>query len=374
MVVATLTFGSGLHTLVSHPALYGWNWSYSLNSINDIPPQARTLLDHDPAVAAWTGVNNLDTQIDGRNVPSLLGEIHPALSPTVLSGHAVDGSDQIVLGAATLALLHKHIGDTVLVGYGTPSEAPLYIPPTRLVIVGTATLPAITTSATLADHPSMGIGALLATAVAPSAFQQAVTNPDPTLNGPGTVFVRLRKGVSTAAGMADMQRIAGASNRAFAADPGAVGDTVNVLAVQRPAEIVNFRSTGATPVLLASGLALGALIALAFTLVTSVRRRRRDLALLKTLGFTQRQLAATVAWQASIAAITGIVVGVPLGVALGRQLWILFAREIYAVPKPTVPWSVMLVAVGALVLANVVAAVPGRIAARTPAALGLRTE
>ena len=64
----------------------------------------------------------------------------------------------------------------------------------------------------------------------------------------------------------------------------------------------------------------------------------------------------------------------PVGAALGRQLWILFAREIYAVPKPTVPWSVMLVAAGALVVANVVAAVPGRIASRTPAAVGLRAE
>jgi hypothetical protein len=29
MVVATLTFASGLSTLVSHPALYGWNWNYA---------------------------------------------------------------------------------------------------------------------------------------------------------------------------------------------------------------------------------------------------------------------------------------------------------------------------------------------------------
>ena len=104
-----------------------------------------------------------------------------------------------------------------------------------------------------------------------------------------------------------------------------------------------------------------------------MRRRRHDLALLKTLGFTQGQLAAAVAWQASTAAVVGMV-GLPLGIAAGRWLWTLFAREIYAVPRPTVPWTVVLVAVGALVLANVVAAVPGRMAARTPAALALRDE
>jgi hypothetical protein len=96
---------------------------------------------------------------------------------------------------------------------------------------------------------------------------------------------------------------------------------------------------------------------------------------LKTLGFTGAQLAATVAWQSSVAVGIGTVFGAPLGVALGRFLWDLFAREINAVPDPSVPvLSVVLVAVGALVLANLVAAVPGRIAASTPAGLALKAE
>ena len=37
-------------------------------------------------------------------------------------------------------------------------------------------------------------------------------------------------------------------------------------------------------------------------------------------------------------------------------------------------WKIVLVAVGALVLANLVAAVPGRVAARTRTALVLRAE
>ncbi|MEY2570136.1 MAG: putative transport system permease protein, partial [Acidimicrobiaceae bacterium] len=150
---------------------------------------------------------------------------------------------------------------------------------------------------------------------------------------------------------------------------------VSVESVQRPAEIVNYRSMGATPTLLGAGLAAGAVGALGLTLVASVRRRRRDLALLKTLGFTRRQLAAAVAWQATVATAIGTLVGVPLGIALGRQLWERFAREIHAVPTPTVPAaSLLLVAVGALALANIVAALPARIAARTPAALVLRAE
>ena len=116
-------------------------------------------------------------------------------------------------------------------------------------------------------------------------------------------------------------------------------------------------------------------MALALTLVASVRRRRRDLALLKALGFTPRQLAAVVAWQSSVTAVVGIVIGVPFGIVIGRQLWTLFARNINAVPDPTVPVvSVVLVCVGAMIFANLVAALPGRIAARTPTALALRAE
>jgi ABC-type lipoprotein release transport system permease subunit len=82
-----------------------------------------------------------------------------------------------------------------------------------------------------------------------------------------------------------------------------------------------------------------------------------------------------VAWQATVAAVVGIVVGVPLGVILGRWLWDLFADQIYAVPYPTVPvLSLILVGIGTLILANVIAAVPARTAARTSTAFLLRSE
>ena len=114
---------------------------------------------------------------------------------------------------------------------------------------------------------------------------------------------------AAAAGLASLQHVADAADKVMAADPQGVGDTYSVLGVQRPAEIVNYQSTGDTPAILAAGLRGGAVVALATTLAASVRRRRRDLALLKTLGFTRRQLAVTVAWQASVAAIVGIVDG-----------------------------------------------------------------
>ena len=73
--------------------------------------------------------------------------------------------------------------------------------------------------------------------------------------------------------------------------------------------------------------------------------------------------------------VVGIVIGVPTGVIAGRWLWTLFAREIAAVPSPTVPGAwIVAVALATLVLANLVGAIPGRQAARTPSALLLQAE
>jgi ABC-type lipoprotein release transport system permease subunit len=114
---------------------------------------------------------------------------------------------------------------------------------------------------------------------------------------------------------------------------------------------------------------------LGLTLNASVRRRRRDLALLKTFGFTQRQLVAAIAWQATVDAVVGIAFGVPIGIIGGRELWTLFARNINAVPDPTVPViAVVLVGIGTLLFTNLVAVLPGRSAARTSTALVLRAE
>jgi hypothetical protein len=375
LVVATTTFASSLSSLISHPALYGWNWNYMLNPSNDIPPKAVSLLDHDPDVAAWSRAELANAQIDGQTVPMLIVNSRPKVSPPILTGHGLDAGNQVVLGATTMALLHKRVGDTVTVTYGTPADAPVYVPPTTLVIVGTATFPAVGYTSFVSDHTSMGTGALLPTAILPAAFTKAIRSPDPNFNGPEMAFVRLKPNVSAAAGRTNLQRIANFADKVFAADPNGSGNVVSVLGVQRPAQIVNYRSIGSTPVILALGLAAGSIIALGLTLVASVRRRRRDLALLKALGFTQRQLAGSVAWQAAIIALFGVIVGIPLGILSGRELWTLFATSINAVPYVTVPvTTVILTGVGAIIFAVLVSGIPGRSAARTSTALALRSE
>jgi hypothetical protein len=375
LVAATLTFGSSLNTLISHPALYGWNWNYALSSSSgSVPPQSTGLLNSDPYVAAWSPVSFPNIQIDGITVPVLSMPSHAKVGPPLLSGHGVDAGNQIVLGEATMKELHKKIGDTVVASYGSPKDAPIYLHGT-LTIVGTVTLPAVGNPQNL--HTSMGTGGIVSDLVESSAMRKALASPYATLNGPPMVFIRFRSGVTTSKALSSLRKIAAVGNLAFSKVPngGGDGDSVVVLPVQYPAEIENYRSIGATPDVLALALAAGAVASLALTLAASVRRRRRDLALLRTLGFTRRQLTASIAWQASVAGIVGVVAGLPLGILIGRWLWILFARYIGAVPQPTVPLLSMIVVVAVtLALANVVAALPGRSAAHVSTAQVLRGD
>jgi hypothetical protein len=361
VIVATVVFGSSLNSLVTHPSLYGWNWDDALlagGGVGDAPAaQTARLLDHDAQVAAWSGYWFGTLQIDGHAVPVIGGTPKEAVGPPVLTGHRLEATGQIVLGPGTLARLQKEVGDTVIVRYGTTAPHPLRI-------VGTATMPAVGIAG-VTGHPSMGTGAVVPYQLIPESVRnQFATTP----SGPNVVFVRLKPGTDTAVAVRSLNRIA--HKISLPTNYGA-----SVIAVQRPAEIVNYRSMGATPLLLGLALTAGAVTALGLTLVASVRRRRRAMAMLRTLGFTGRQLAATLAWQATVAVGIGLVVGVPLGIVVGRLLWDLFAGRIYVVPSPTVPALVIgAIAVGALVLGNLVAAIPGRMAARTPAALLLRAE
>ena len=110
-------------------------------------------------------------------------------------------------------------------------------------------------------------------------------------------------------------------------------------------------------------------------LLTGVRRRRRDLALLKTLGFTRRQVLGTVAWEASAFAAVALLVGLPLGVVAGHWAWSLFADAAGVSAAATVPLATVLLAIPATLLAaNLIAAAPGWEAARLRPALVLRTE
>jgi hypothetical protein len=68
-------------------------------------------------------------------------------------------------------------------------------------------------------------------------------------------------------------------------------------------------------------------------------------------------------------------IGLPLGIALGRTIWTVFADQLGAVAEPVYPsLSLLMIVPAAIVLANVIAIAPGFIAARTKPAVVLRAE
>jgi predicted lysophospholipase L1 biosynthesis ABC-type transport system permease subunit len=122
-------------------------------------------------------------------------------------------------------------------------------------------------------------------------------------------------------------------------------------------------------------VALLAVGTVAHALVSAVHRRRRDVAIFKTLGFVRGQVSAMVAWQATTFAVAAVLAGLPLGLAAGRWAWRLTAEQLGVASPPVWPPLPMLaVAAGAVVAANLIAAPPGWVAGRLRPALVLHSE
>ena len=234
-----------------------------------------------------------------------------------------------------------------------------------LRIVGVATMPTVGIGFGL--HLSIGSGAFVDHSLIPASAPALLGLSDP---GPNAVLVRFAPSLSAAAAQRSLDSMVHSLNRLEAGSAGIISFTDI-----RPAEITDYQAMRAAPLILAVGLSTGAVVALTLTLLTSVRRRRRDLALLKALGLTRDKLSAVLAWQSTVSVAIGVVIGVPLGIVFGHAMWDLFAHELFAIPDSTVPvLATAVVALGALVLANLVAAIPGRRAANTPTNLILNAE
>ena len=357
VVVATVTFGSSLNTLLSQPRLYGWNWNYMLLSgfsgDEDLPAgQSASLLAHDHEVVAASGVYFASIEIDGQRISALGASPKAAVGPPILTGHGLEAANQIVLGAGTMSALHVRVGQSLEVNTGGKR-------PVSLLVAGTATMPSLM-------GLDMGDGAVIDFKLIPGPLLNSQGNAVP---GPNAYLIDTRGERSAA--INSLQQITRTINRT-PVNEGSAGGAISIL---RPTEIVDSGSIEAIPTILGAGLAGGAVAALSITLIASVQRRRRDLAVLRVLGLSGRQLASIVALQSSVAMTIGVIVGVPLGVVAGRLLWDLFASGIHAVPAPSVPaLEVAAIALGALVLANIMALIPGRIAARTRTAMLLWVE
>lgn len=346
VVAAVLTFSVSLDRLIDSPGLQGWTWDVAVGnySVQDSVDDGAALLEANPLVGAYVGENNQAMRVDG--VPSFVASLGPgdtSIGPPVISGRRPDADDEIALGRTTLADLGKQIGDTVVLSADAGGE------PVEATIVGTMILPAsINDSLTLGDGGVMTLEGL-----------RAVFGPQGDSSVAQQLLVEFADGVDAAEGIASLR-----------AD---FGDSI--VTPRSPADVENLRRVQGLPALLAATVGLLALGTLANTLVTCIRRRRRDLATFATLGFRPRQIAGTVVWQATTVALIALVVGIPLGIAAGRTVWALIMQSIGTSVPAVTPWAALgLLALGVVVGANAIAALPARAASRTHPAATLRSE
>jgi putative ABC transport system permease protein len=365
-VVSTVVFNASLAGLTSHPARYGWNWDTVIQAEAGYgsfePGVMSKLMAGQKAVASWSEFSFTQLPVDGRVIPALglrrdLGSVQP---PTT-AGQALSGGDQIELGTVTLAALGKQVGDTVRIGQ----------PPfTRTVkITGTVTLPSFGIGA--ADHVSLGRGAMVPEATLLAAMGAERPKED---GGESLPVFPSAVAIDWAPGSTGAQRAA-LIHRVTSANPdGTPGGTYELHRVLAAA-VVNTQQMGGQPLALGVGLAAAAVLSLALTVLSLVRRRRHELALLKTIGMTRGQIRTVVAWQTTLTLLIAVVIGGPLGVVGGRLAWRAFAGSLGVVPIVEVPLAVVILGLAVLVLAgNLLAVLPAAMAARTHPAAELRTE
>ena len=174
---------------------------------------------------------------------------------------------------------------------------------------------------------------------------------------------------------ATVEELSGADpqSKALAAALGPLG--VGTQPATPPSAMTNLGSVRGLPLALGIFLVVLAIGALAHTLVTSVSRRRRDLAVLRALGTTPGQTRTMVAAHASTVGVVGLVIGIPLGLVAGRQLWRWVATSVpFLYVGPIAGLAALAAVPVALLIANVVAAGPGRSAALIRPAEELRSE
>jgi FtsX-like permease family len=341
-VTASLTFAASLGHLVGSPALQGWNWDVAVGNPNDDADiTARgELLAGNADVAGYSAFEQPveRVKVQGTAVPVFgMSPVKGAVLPVVLHGREARTPDELSLGPGTLRQLRRGLGDVVQVEGATERRA--------LRIVGEVLLPNLASSAT------MTTGALLTV--------EGVHALLPAARPPGQFVVEYAAGADHAAAYASLRRDFGPT----------------VLRASPPNEVENLRRVSGLPVLLAALLAVLGAATLGHLLVTVIRRRRRDLGVLKTIGFVRGQVAATVAWQATTLALVALLVGLPLGLVAGRWAWLLVNQELGSLAGPVTPTVALLAAVPATVLvANLVAALPARSAAATRPAVVLRSE
>jgi len=364
-VVAAAVFGTSLIALVGTPHQYGQNWNQEFDlEFGAIPATlGAKLLSKDPSIIEYAAGNYGELTVGGTIVAAIgIDPVRGGGYLTLLAGRPPTGPNEIALGAQTMRAIHRRLGQTVQVAVDLVST-PGPVVERTMRIVGVAVLPAFSRGGFASTD--LGTGAVVSASVLSEPFAETGCTKDETCYS--FFLLRYRSGTSLTAAAARLS--------ALATVLGCPVFSCAATANQRPGDIKNYAAIRDTPLVLGAVLVLLAVGTLIHVLLTSVHRRRRDLAVLKTLGLVRSQVLRVVAWQATALAAAALLIGLPLGVLAGRWAWALFAGSAGVSGQADVPVPLVLLAIPAtLALANLIAAGPGWDAARVRPASIMRTE
>ncbi len=355
----TAVFGTSLTNLTNTPKLYGDPFQLNISNPNGGHPDSELLSDvtHDGDVSRVTqGIALPAISINKVVVGAVAGTaVRGQLLFSTIQGHHPNAPGQVGLGATTMRQTGAHVGSIVHVTVLSPSGTRRTVP---FRVVAKVSLPV------LGNAISLGSGALFTL----TGYEDAACKP-----GPMREACRMKVAESTNGGML------------VSFVPGARGaEAVNryldryqslaALAIT-PTSLINFGEAVNFPLMFGAVLAIFGAATLLHLLMVSVNRRRREVGLLKIVGFVNLQVGTTVAWQAVTVALAGIAIGVPLGVVVGRATWEAFANNLGAVPVSVVPTSlIILLSVSVLIVAVLLSIAPALVAIRARPRDLLRTS
>jgi putative ABC transport system permease protein len=349
-VVAAVVFATSLDALPGTPRAFGTNWDAEAG-VGDQALQRHagpcsglsTAIARDPAVAGVSEVCSGTGEVNGRGITVFgFARLSGHIEPTVLEGRAPRARDEVVLGTDTLDEIHRSVGDTVRIA--SPEGTHVYR------VVGRVVLPLLSGTS---DTQAIAEGAV----VTGPAFAQINRDDSST----PVVAIRWHPGADEAA-----------ARRRLAELP----EGVRFFPGRRvPLEVERLEQVNALPWVLGALLAIIGCLGLAYALATTVRSRAHEFATLKTLGFRRGQVVSSVAVQATLLAGLGVLVGVPLGVLLGRLVWQRVANQAGMLGETKISvLAVVGIAAVTVVVANLVAGIPARRAARLRPAVVLRSD
>jgi putative ABC transport system permease protein len=329
-----------MRRLVTTPELRGWTWDVEVGNFSDpeSTAAARRLLAANPDVELAAGYSDEILDLDGRQV-SLVGLERPAaVDVPVFEGRLPARRGEIALTGATLDEIGKDIGDDVRVSLAD-------VPPQTLRIVGRSLGPGAVRPG--GDLRNGGIMVL-------RDWQTATDS----VGAAQTFVVRFGDGVDEDVAARNLRR---SFPQAF------FEPTVT-------ADVDSFRKTQPLLAVLGVLLAIMAVATLLHAVDSARSRRRRELGVLKALGFGHGQVGASVIVQAVCLAMCGIAVGLPLGLVAGRWAWIASAQAIGVVTTPVVSVLLPVVVLAALGASVLTSLGPARQARRLRTVDALRTE